>query len=251
LAKGNDQGAALLQKCLAAVGAQASVADVTLTGNITVLMPGGTSNTGTIVMAAKGDSQAQITMQTATGTHTEVRSVSSEGVPAQMRTNPDGTVTHSPVHSLFTPHPAWFFPQFVLAAQQQSNATSAFVGAETRAGVAVNHLQVWQSPSPSESAKPAALVQHDTQYDLYLDPTTSLPVAAVYWVQPVYPNDPHAKFFHTDNRVPVEIQFSDYQNVQGIPVAHQIKAFLQGRQIYSIQVSSATINNGVAIPAVN
>lgn len=254
LAKANDQGAALLQKCLAAVGANPGITDASLTGKLTILMPGGTTNTGTIVMAAKGDSQAQITMQTATGTHTEVRSVSSEGIPAEMRTSPDGTVTHNPTSSLFTPHPAWFFPQFVLSAQPASNLSSAFIASETRAGVPVNHIEVWQSESSQSTpsaAAPAIATQHFTQYDVYLDPTTSFPVSMVYWVQPVYPNDSSTKYFPRDNRVPVEIQFSNYQSVQGVPVAHQITAFLQGRQIYSIQVSSATLNSGVVIPAVD
>jgi hypothetical protein len=203
-------------------------------------------------MVARGDSQAEITMNLATGASTEVRSISANGVAAEMRTAPNGTVTHNPRSSLFTPHPAWFFPQFVLSAQPASNLSSAFIGSETRAGVAVNHVEVWQLPSSlSLSSLPAGLVQHQTQYDLYLDPATALPVAMVYWVQPVYPNDPTSKYIHRDNRVPVEIQFSNYQNVRGIPVARQLNAFLQGRQIYSIQVSSATINSGVVIPAAN
>jgi hypothetical protein len=251
LAQPNSQGATFLTQSLASLAAESPATDITLVGQITIFMPGGTTNSGTITMVARGDSEAEITMSLATGTSTEVRSISGNGVPAEMRTAPNGTVTHNPTGSLFTPHPAWFFPQFILRAQPQSNLSSAFIGSETRAGVPVNHIEVWQLPSSSSAtALPANLMQRLTQYDLYLDPATALPVSTVYWVQPIYPNDPHAKFFHSDNRVPVEIQFSNYQTVQGIPVPHQLKAFLQGRQIYSIQLSSATINSGVLIPAV-
>jgi hypothetical protein len=251
LAQPNSQGSAFLSQAIVAVGAGLPASDVTLVGQITIFMPGGKTNNGTITMVARGDSQAEVTMSLATGTSTEVRSAPSGGVPVEMRTAADGTVTHNPTSSLFTPHPAWFFPQFVFGAQPQSNLSSAFIGSETRAGVPVNHIEVWQLPSSSSAtAMPATSMQHFTQYDVYLDPATSLPVSMVYWVQPIYPNDPHAKFFHSDNRVPVEIQFSNYQAVQGIPVPHQLKAFLQGRQIYSIQLSSATINSGVLIPAV-
>ena len=252
LAQANSQGAALLNQSLAALGAESPATDVTLVGQITIFMPGGTTNTGTITMAARGDAQAEITMSLPTGTATEVRSISASGVPAEVRTAPNGSVTHNPTSSLFTPHPAWFFPQFVLSAQPSSNLSGAFIGSETRAGVPVNHVEIWQlPPASSTTAMPAILMQHFTQCDVYLDPATSLPVSMVYWVQPIYANDPPAKFFHKDNRVPVEIQFSNYQSVQGVPVAHQLNAFLQGHQIYSIQVSSATINSGVVIPAVN
>lgn len=253
LATATAQGTTLLQQSLTAIGAESPVADVTLTGNITVLIPGGTTDTGTIAMVARGDSQAEITMQMTTGTRTEVRSLSSDGVPAEMRTGPDGIVTHNPVSSLLTPHPAWFFPQFVLAAQPQANVSSAFIGAETRAGVPVNHIEVWQLPSTSSSsAKPAEVLQHDTQYDVYLDPATSLPLAMVYWVQPNYPTKPGVPVYtHRDRRAPVEMRFSDYQKVQGIPVAFHIQTFIQGRQIYDIQLSSATFNAGPVIPTVN
>lgn len=247
LAQPNAQGATLLQQALSAVGAQTPVTDVTLTGNITVFIPGGTTDTGAITMLAKGDTQAEVTMKMATGTRTEVRSVSADGSPAEMRTGPDGAVTHNPVRSLLTPHPAWFFPQYVLAAQPVANIASSFVASETRGGVAVNHLQVWQLPM--NSSRSARAVQYDTQYDLYLDPATSLPVAMVYLVQPDYPN--RNPLVHRDTRAPVEMRFSDYQKVQGVPVAYHIQAFIQGRQIYDIQLSSAAFDTGTVIPVVN
>jgi hypothetical protein len=253
LPKANAQGASLLQQSLAAVGAESPATDVTLTGNITVFIPGGSTDTGTIVMVARGDAQAEVTMKMATGTRSEVRTISPDGVAAEMRTGPDGTVAHNRVRSLLSPHPAWFFPQFVMGSQPQSGLASSFIGPETRAGVAVNHVQVWQLPSSSSlySSVPPGIVHTETQYELYLDPATSLPVAMVYYVQPDYPKSPRVVNVHRDTRAQVEMRFSNYQRVEGIPVAYHIQAFIQGRQIYDIQLSSATFNTGPVIPTVN
>lgn len=248
LAQPNTEGATLLQQSLAAIGAETPAADVTLAGKITVFIPGGTTDTGTITMAARGDSQAEIVMAMATGIRTEVRTVSSDGLPAEMRTGPDGAVTHNPVHSLLTPHPAWFFPQFVLSAHPVSTLLSSFIASETRNGVPVNHLEVWQSP-PNGSSLSTLATQQQTQYDLYLDPATSLPLAMVYYVQPDYRQLPPV--IHRDTRAPVEMQFSNYQRVQGTAVALHIQAFIQGRQIYDIQLSTVTFDSNPSIPTVN
>lgn len=188
LAKSNSQGVALLQKCLTAITAQSPPTDVTLQGNITIKRPRGTTDTGTITLAAKGDTQAEITMNLTTGALTEIRSLLPGGAPAEMLTEADGQVTHNPVRSLLTPHPAWFFPQFVLAARPQSDMDSSFIAPETRVGVPVNHLQVWQRLGVS--SVPDLQLQDKTQFDLYLDSATSLPVAMVYWMEPITPNDP-------------------------------------------------------------
>jgi hypothetical protein len=73
----------------------------------------------------------------------------------------------------------------------------------------------------------------------------------VYYVQPDFPKSPRIVNVTRDTRAPVEMRFSDYQRVQGVSVAFHIQAFIQGRQIYDIQLSSATLNTGPVIPSVN
>jgi hypothetical protein len=248
LAQANDQGASLLRQSLSVLAGRATPTDVTLTGTITVLRGAKGDDTGTITLIARGDTQAEVTMTMGTGSRTELRSLSSSGQPSESWTGPDGTVKHNPVQSLLTPHPAWFFPQFVLTSLGRS-VSSSFVATETRNGASVNHLQIWQSP-PDGSNDSALFVQGRTQNDLYLDPLTELPVAMVFYVQPDNPKHPPV-YVPKDTRIPVEIRYSAYQSDQGFIVPTRIQAFVQGRQIYDIQISSTTFNSNPNIPIAN
>lgn len=248
-AQANAQGSTYLQQSLTAVTGQSQLSDVTLTGSIIVMKGGSPLESGTITLEAIGDTEAQVTMTMPSGTRTEVRSISSLGVPAEIWTGPDGTVKRNPSSSLLTPHPAWFLPALVMTAQPISQTGSSFVASETRNGVPVNHLQVWQLPGGA-STIPDAILQSQTQYDLYLDPATSLPTSMVFYVQPDYPK-PAIVYVPKDTRAPVEMRFSSYQLVQGHPVAFHIQVFIQGRQMYDIQLSSAAFNTNPAIASAN
>lgn len=244
----NEQGATLLQQTISAQNGATPVTDVTLTGSIILAVPSGGTETGTVTMTAIGDAQSQVTITSPSGTRTGIRSISPTGVPSQKSIASDGTVNHAAPQSLFSPHPGWFFPSFAIKGQPQNTAASSFIATETRNGTQVNHLRVWQSQAGA--ADMAALASRfQTQFDLYLDPVTSLPASTVYLVHGYRPDKPISAFPFRDVPVPVEMRFSDYRSVQGHPVAFRIQVLLQGRLVQDIQLTSATFNTGVVLPS--
>jgi hypothetical protein len=87
------------------------------------------------------------------------------------------------------------------------------------------------------------------QTDIYLDPTTSLPAAMVFQVNPYNapgtskPASPHASV------VPEEIRFSDYRSVQGWMLPFHVQAYLgqTALQIMDLTISAAVVNSGATI----
>jgi hypothetical protein len=150
-----------------------------------------------------------------------------------------------PPQSLPAIHPAWFFPAFIVATGSASAEFSASgMGQAIRSGVAVQHLAVWhQQGIPSAS-----------QHDFFLDPATSLPVSMTFRVRAFNPNLPDAPVRAIPTAPPLveqEVRYSDYRTVQGVPVPFHIQLYIQGMIACDIHVSSATINTGATIAAVN
>jgi hypothetical protein len=237
----NAQGESLLQESVSAVATQSALQDITLTGAVTVFRGLNGTDTGTITLSARGDAQAQVTMNMGTGSRTEIRSLSSDGIQAEMWAGPDGTVKHNPVNSLLTSHPAWFIPGYVLSALANNSPQGSFVAEEVRNAASVNHLQVTCTSGAPLSQGP---------YDFYLDPATSLPASIVFYVQPDFPNKSKQAVYR-DTRLPVEITYSNYKPVQGVQIPYRIQAFVQGKQIYDITISSVALNSGISIPSAN
>jgi len=112
---------------------------------------------------------------------------------------------------------------------------SAYVGQETRDGASVIHVSASQ-PFPNLSGEIASLTQHLTQVDLYLDPTTSLPVSYVF-------NS------HPDNNagldIPTEIRYSDYKNVGGVQIPFHVQKFINNTLTLDLQFQNASLNTGI------
>jgi len=75
-----------------------------------------------------------------------------------------------------------------------------------------------------------------TQVDLYLDPTTSLPVSYVF-------NS------HPDNNagldIPTEIRYSDYKNVGGVQIPFHVQKFINNTLTLDLQFQNASLNTGI------
>lgn len=73
--------------------------------------------------------------------------------------------------------------------------------------------------------------------DFFLDATTLLPAAATFNI-------------HADNDAgrdfPIEVQFSDYRNTNGVQIPFHVQKFLNNGLILDLQFSSATVNTGLA-----
>jgi hypothetical protein len=77
-----------------------------------------------------------------------------------------------------------------------------------------------------------------TAVDFYLDAATLLPIALSF---NVHPND--------DNNVDLltEIQFSNYQNINGVMVPMKIQKYLQGNLLLDFTVSNVALNTDLSM----
>jgi hypothetical protein len=240
-------GAPFLKQALTAQTGGAPIADVTLSGTITVeITPTLVPETGTVSLAATSGGHSKTIITVPSGKYTDIRDYSGTTHTATLIT-PDGTQTLSP-DSLMSPDPAWFFSAFLMSSTlASSDYVCADAGPETRAGRPVEHLAIWNYPA-GMSGPVAMAIQNDTQQDLYLDSSTFLPVSLLLKLRGNYA-DTSLQHWGKSVLVPEEVRFSDYRQVQGRPVAFHIQLYIQGALFFDIQLSSATYNSGVVIAA--
>jgi hypothetical protein len=213
--------------------------NVVLAGTITTA-----GTTGSISLSAAASGQSQIQLQLPSGSQAETRTISRRW-RAGSWTDSTGAVHQVPPQDLMGPHPAWFYPSFILmSGLGLPGYVSSDLGVETRDGMSVFHIAVWQMPISSLPASSAAYVQQQSQYDIYLDPSTWLPVAMTFTRQfnSAYPNQFLAPAQTSSSAVLEEVQYSNYQQVQGVPIAFHLQVFFQGTLFSDIQISSANFS---------
>jgi hypothetical protein len=240
------QAASLLQKSVAAQTDDSTTTDVTLNGTISFLLGPGTDS-GTVTFNALASGTSQLTFSTPSTSGTEVWSAS-QGSNAVTGAGPSGTVSEPVGGSVTMPYPAWFSPTLLTAMVSGQGYSSYYAGLETRNGASVEHVVAWQVP-PQGSSTPAPVLRQQTQCDLYLDPSTSLPVSAVFQVWPYHP--PGKPLSIRAVPAPEEVRYSNYQLVNGYTVPLSIQIYLGQREIIAITLSSATFNTGATITAPN
>jgi hypothetical protein len=232
-ATSDPQAVALVQHALAAVVGRAAVSDATLTGTVQRIA-GSDDETGTATVTAMAAGNSKLSLSLQAGPNGEVRTASG-GVAAGVWSGTDG-VSHAMVeHNLMT-DPTWFFPAFTLANIASSQAfVLSYIGPETHDGFSVVHVSVSQT-FPSTFGQTGLLLQHLSQMDLYLDPSTLLPAVLAFNIHP----DSNALL-----DIPTEIRFSSYQAVNGIQVPFHVQKYLNGGLILNLQFSNATLNTGL------
>jgi len=225
----------------------APIADVTLSGTVR-FTNGSNAGSGAITLSATADGQSRVTMSLPSGQQTEVRNHSPMSHTGSW-TGPDGASHDFSLLNLLGPHPAWFFPAFVMKNGFMSTQFFAGdLGPATWEGASVEHLAIFRRPHPERFAPPTVnpFLKQITQHDIYLDPSTLLPVAMTFNVH-LDPNSPG--HFLVPEGAPSgdileEVRFSDYRQVQGRPVAFHIQVYFNGALACDIQLTSASI--GVA-----
>jgi len=254
----DPQAVALLQRSLAALTGGAPVSDVTLTGTAHRIA-GSDDETGTATLkaTAAGDSRGDFSFPS--GERSEIRNHASvplagslpPGVPAAAAqalqpvgawSGPDGAIHGMASQNVMT-DAAWFFPAATLTRLLSSQGyVFSYIGPETLNGQSVTHLEIIQ-PFPASVNAPqqlAALVQHVSQMDLYLDPGTLLPAALAFNV-------------HPDNNagldIPTDIRFSAYQPINDVQVPFHVQKYLNNGLVLDLQFSHATVNSGLAASA--
>ena len=112
-----------------------------------------------------------------------------------------------------------------------------YIGQETRGESGVQHLEsyIYQ---PNWPAGVVPTGQQLSTMDFYLDSTTLLPVAVTF--------NAHPDTDSTTNLL-IEVDFSNYQNVNSSLVPMRIQRYSQGNLQVDVTVTSVLFNNGLSL----
>lgn len=233
-----------LPQIVQAYSGTAPLRTVSLTGNVTIPNASG-QTAGTITLSASSNRWSEIDLGLPTGNQTEVRN--GVGVYHQrIWIGPDGVAQAFPLTDLELPHPAWFFPSFVLlSALGSPNHIVSDLGVQTWQGSSARHISVWRKPPGNMPASSATSEQSQTQSDFYLDPNSYLPMAITFQCN-ANAQDPREVFALSNSSaeaISVEVTFSDYRSVQGSQIPFHIRVFNGNSLAMDISLSGAAINS--------
>jgi len=225
-------GTTLLQRSLAVQVATNSISDVTFTGTARRIA-GSDDESGTASLKALSSGATRLDFNFPSGPRSEFKLLSSDG-PTGGWSGPDQVVHPMANHNVVAD---WgWFPAFTVGTSlNQNNTLVALIGQETRDNSTVIHIKVVQQFS-GFSGSIAALMQHLSQVDIYVDPTSALPAAIAYSVHP--DND-------AGQDIPVEVKFSDYRLVNGCNIPFRIQKFLNNSLVLDLQFQSVAMNTGI------
>jgi hypothetical protein len=212
----DPRAVSLATQAMAALTNTVAVSDVTLTGNA-AWISGSDHETGAATFKGKGTAESRMDLSLTGGNRTEVRN-DTQGFPQGESISAGGGVNQWPLHNCRI-NANWFFPALsVLAATSDSSLIFSYVGLENRGNGTVQHIQVYRYLS---GQKPAviALTQAVSTENIYLDSNSLLPVAFTYNTHP--DNDASTK-------ISVEIDFSNYQAVNGVQIPMHIQKLISG-----------------------
>lgn len=232
IAPRDPQAVVILRTSLAKQMGGGSFSDVTLTGTVT-RTAGSDQETGQATLRATALGQSRIDMTLPGGNRSEVRD-SSEVQPTGGWMGPTGVAYPMAFHNLMT-EPACFFPAFVLSrVLSNPNYSISPVSQSVQDGISVDQITVYEQLTiPGDTQDWMARL---TQMEIYLDPSTLLPVAI----------DMNT---HPDNNaaldIPVEFRFSGYTPVQGAQVPFHVEKLLNNSVTLDIQISAVNFNTGL------
>lgn len=237
----DPQAVAVATKALAALTGGKPITDVTLTGTAT-RTAGSDVETGTVTLQALGYANSRMDFAGSNGNRTEIRN-SSSGVPQGSWIDPDASNHAMSPHNCMT-DAVWFFPALSILSQiSQPNVVATYVGQETRNGSSVQHLRFLTQTAGLTGQKAGLAAQAAQLYvslsneDVYLDSSTLLPVSVTF--------NTHANN-NSGTNIPVEIDFSDYVAVSGVPIPFKIQEFLNDTPFRDVVVQSASLNSGLS-----
>jgi hypothetical protein len=227
----SQQATMLLAKSATALTGSTALQDVMLSGTAERIA-GSDDDTGTVVLKATADGHSRIDLNLSSGNRSEIRSLDTNG-PVGAWSGPDGAQHAISNHNLMT-DASWFFCAFTLARMTSSQViTATYIGQESLNEQTVLHVSVTPRLSTGYGQ---TLLQHLSQMDLFVDPATSLPVALSFNVHP----DNNASL-----DIPVQIQFSDYRNINGVHIPFHIQKFINNSLVLDLKIQSAALNSGL------
>jgi hypothetical protein len=224
----DPQALSYAAQSISAMVGSVSISDVILTGNTTW----NGSDTGTASLQALGTGESRMDLALTSGTRTEIRDAQT-GVPLGKWVAPSNASGSFANQNCLT-DAVWFFPSLGSLAAGP-NVVLLYIGQETRNGATVQHIQsyVYQS---GDTSTPSA--QQLSTTDFYLDAATFLPAAITFNGHP--DNDA------TTNLL-IEVDFSNYQTVNGVVVPMHIQRYQQGNLMIDVIVTGASFNTGLSL----
>lgn len=224
----------LLSASVSALTKGTNVTDVTLTGTATRTY-GSDVQTGAVTLTALGGKASSVSLELSGGSRTKVIN-QLQAVPKGQRSGPDGTLHAMALNNCWTPAD-WFFPALALAeALNDPSVALAYVGQETRNGVAVQHVRFWRVLHSSGASGAVDFIAHLSTGDVYFSTANSLPLALDFNIHP--PKNARVN-------LAIKIRFSNYQEMSGIVLPTRVEKFLNGGRVLDINVSGVSLNTGI------
>jgi len=211
----------------------ASLSDATLQGTAN-FTAGSDEDSGTFTVELKGNQESKAVLNLSGGTRQEVRNAQSGG-PQGVWIGADGQKHTMALHNCWT-DASTLATAFTLQDVVSDLQTAAsYLGQATWNGITVDHLQ-FSHIVPGQSQQMTAEIQALSAIALYLDATSHLPVALDFNIHP--DND-------LSLNIPVEIQFSNYQQVKGVSMPTHIQKLIQGTLTLDLTITRVTTNSGL------
>jgi hypothetical protein len=230
----SSQGLLYLQRSLSQLVGDTPISDVTLKGSVRRIA-GSDDDSGTSTLKAVSSGSSRIDITLPFGELSEVRVASTSSGVVGSWSGPDGVAHAISYYNLLTD--PGLFPAFTFGGLAgSSNAVVTFVGQEARNDASVLHVSAYRQPQQSNPSD-APMMQHLSQIEIFLDPTTLFPTALAYNIHP------------DDNGlldIPVEIRFSDYRSVSSAQVPFHVQKFINNTLTLDLQFTSAATNTGLS-----
>jgi hypothetical protein len=229
----DPQALTLAAQSIVALTGGTAISDVTLVGNATWIA-GSDQETGSAILMAKGTGESRVDMKLSGGTRTDVRN-DSAGYPQGASAFNSGSLQPWAVHNCWI-NASWFFPALSsLATTPDPTLILSYVGLEKRGGASVQHIRVSRYLM-GQKPPTILLTQYLSTMDIYLDSASLFPVAMTYYA---HPNDDAL------TNIPIEIDFYNYQAVNGVQVPFRIRKLISGGLSLDVVVTNVTFNSGL------
>jgi hypothetical protein len=224
----------ILRQSFAALVGLSAVTDVTLTGTVR-RVAGSDDETGSITLKALATGEARIDSSFPSGQRSEIRATLDSG-PSGNWAGPDGSLHVAAQHNCWT-DATWFFPAFLSAYSGSPSVQVTYVGAEAHNGAQSVHLRSTVVVPGDPKGNPSVFVAGLSQMDIFLDPQSYLPMAVDFNMHP----DANGS-----SDIPVEIQYSNYQNISRKQVPLRVQEYIQNGLYLDISISSASFGTGLS-----
>jgi len=220
----------LVNQALVLLNGGTALTDVTVQATVNYYGDG-SEETGTATLYAIGDSESLLVMNLSAGEQQEVRNGQ-----AGAWVHADGSIFSEATHNCWV-DATWFFPGLVFT-NLAVNTQNALVnlGSGTWNGSSANDIQTYQAPT-SQNATVTQVIQSLSTETVWLDPKSGLPLAIDFNLH----SDTNATI-----SVPAEIQFSNYQTVNGMTIPYSVQKYVSGQLLLDVTVTSVTVNSGLS-----